>query len=51
MDYLNKRLVGRRKMEHYEEGLFLEDGQDLWVEVSVSRPSLADLMYYLEGKF
>lgn len=51
LDYLNKRLVGRRKMEHYEEGLFVEDGQDLWVEVSVSRPGLADLMYYLEGKF
>lgn len=50
MDYLSKRLIGRRKMEHYEEGLFQEDGKELWVEVSVSRPSLADLMYYLDGE-
>lgn len=49
MDYLQKRLAGRRKMEHYEEGLFVEDGKELWVEVGVSRPTLADLMYYLEG--
>lgn len=48
MDYLSKRLLGRRKMEHYEEGLFREDGRDLWVEVSVSRPALADLLYYLD---
>lgn len=51
MDYLSKRLLGRRKMEHYEEGLFREDGKELWVEVSVSRPGLADLMYYLDGKY
>lgn len=51
MDYLNKRLAGRRSMEHYEEGLFIEDGKELWVEVGVSRPTLADLMYYLDGKF
>ena len=51
LDYLNKRLVGRRSMEHYEEGLFEEDGKDLWVEVSVSRPSLQELLYYLDGKW
>ncbi|TGY96246.1 ABC transporter ATP-binding protein [Petralouisia muris] len=51
MDYLQKRLVGRRKMEHYEEGLFQEDGRELWVEVSESRPTLAQLMEYLDGKF
>lgn len=51
MDGLSNRLVGRRKMEHYEEGLLLEDGEGLCGEVSVSRPSLADLIEYLDGNF
>ena len=51
MDYLNSRLIGRRKMEYYEEGLVQEDGRELWVDVKVSRPGLADLIYYLDGKF
>ncbi len=51
MDYLDNRLTGRRSMKYYEEGLFQEDGRGLWVDVSVSRPTLAELMYYLDGKF
>ncbi|MCI9175696.1 MAG: hypothetical protein HFH49_12280 [Lachnospiraceae bacterium] len=51
LDFLEKRLVGRKSMEHYEEGLFQEDGRELWVEVSQSRPTLAQLMDYLDGKF
>ncbi|MCI8484186.1 MAG: ABC transporter ATP-binding protein [Lachnospiraceae bacterium] len=51
MDYLNQYLVGRRSMEHYEEGLYIGDGQELKPGISVSRPALAELLYYLDGKF
>lgn len=49
LDYLEKRLIGRRSMEYYEEGLFQKDGRELWAEVSQSRPTLAQLMDYLDG--
>ncbi|MCI9136321.1 MAG: ABC transporter ATP-binding protein [Lachnospiraceae bacterium] len=51
MDALKERLIARRKMEHYEEGLIEESGGRLQEEFSVSRPALADLLYYLDGKF
>ena len=51
MDALKERLIARRKMEHYEEGLIEESGGRLQEELSVSRPALADLLYYLDGKF
>lgn len=50
MDAFSGRLLGRRRMDHYEEGLFREDGEELQGKISVSRPSLADLMYYLDGR-
>ena len=51
MDGLSKHLIGRRRMEHYEEGLFQGEVQGQWEKVSVSKPALADLIEYLDGNF
>ncbi len=51
LDCLKKHLIGRRRMEYYEEGLCRTEGGELPAEVSQSRPALAQLMEYLDGKF
>ena len=51
LDALGKSLIGRREMEHYEEGLVEEMRQDSLAGLSLSRPALADLLYYLDGTF